>query len=100
MSLFRVKKIFRIIIVFIIIFAWLFSDTTIFWQIGNKKIKISPRIKQTQAAMPSGIIVAWPYASSTLAGTGWYRDPALDNYFLKKLGHQTNYSYNYYIILI
>ena len=74
----KVIKISRFLLVFILIFAWIFSGWPQVWQ----NPPVPPQPKKAKAAVPAGVIVAWPNASSTIPA-GWYRDPTLDGYFLK-----------------
>ncbi len=76
----KYKKPVKFLLIYLLIFGWIFSGWPMLWQ----NPPIPPRIQQAKAAVPAGIIVAWPYASSTIPA-GWYRDDTLDGYFLKSV---------------
>lgn len=78
LNLRKVKRFLRISIVALTITAWVFSG----WPPIFKSPELPPQPKKAQAAVPAGVIVAWPNASTTIPA-GWYRDVALDGYFPK-----------------
>lgn len=73
------NKFLQISIVFLVIFAWIFSGWPRIWQ----NPAIPPEIQKIEAAtIPSGVIVAWP-STAGLIPSGWSRVTALDATYVR-----------------
>lgn len=75
------KKIINLLVIwliFLLIGSWFLTGWPQLWQSAH----IPPSINEVKAAVPAGIIVAWPGASSSIPA-GWFRVTELDSYFLE-----------------
>ncbi len=71
----KIKKIVKNWLIFVVIIGWIFA--------GWPKIDdFSPETKRASAAVPSGVIVAWPSTDASIP-SGWARVTDLDTYYLE-----------------
>jgi hypothetical protein len=71
----KTKIIMRFLAIFVIIFGWVFA--------ANFRIDLPLyKISKVSAAVPSGVIVAWPSTVASIPA-GWSRVTTLDSYYLE-----------------